>query len=238
VQVKVDIYSDIACPWCYVGKRRFERALAAFPGAADVEVTYRPYQLDPTAPDEPSPLRARLAEKFGAANLDEMNARLAEVGSGEGISFDFDRAQSVNTLTAHRLLWFALDEYGADVQAVLKDRLLRAYFSEGADVADHAGLTAAAVEAGLDRDRVVAFLACDRGVAEVRGEIAEARQIGVTAVPTFVFEGKWAVQGAQEVATFRQVLEQVRGQLAELAGEAPADTATDGDACADGTCSV
>ncbi|MYW02571.1 DsbA family oxidoreductase [Streptomyces sp. SID3343] len=236
--MKVDIYSDIACPWCYVGKRRFERALAAFPGGTDVEVTYRPYQLDPTTPDEPSPLRERLAEKFGAANLDGMNARLAEVGSGEGITFDFARAQSVNTLTAHRVLWLALAEYGADVQAVLKDRLLRAYFAEGADVADHAGLTELAVEAGLDRDRVVAFLASDEGVAEVRREIAEAREIGVTAVPTFVFEGKWAVQGAQEASTFLKVMEQVRGQLTELAGESPAGAATDGDACADGTCSV
>jgi predicted DsbA family dithiol-disulfide isomerase len=236
--VKVDIYSDIACPWCYVGKRRFERALAAFPGGTDIEVTYRPYQLDPTTPEEPSPLRERLAEKFGAANLDGMNARLAEVGSGEGISFDFVRAQSVNTLTAHRVLWLALGEYGADVQAALKDRLLRAYFTEGANVADSATLTELAVEVGLERDRVVAFLAADEGVAEVRREIDEAREIGVTAVPTFVFEGKWAVQGAQEASTFLQVMEQVRGQLTELAGERPADAATEGDACADGTCSV
>ncbi|WP_406281097.1 DsbA family oxidoreductase [Embleya sp. NBC_00896] len=234
--MKVEIYSDIACPWCYVGKRRFERALAAFPGSADIEVTYRPYQLDPTTPDEPSPLRERLAEKFGAANLDGMNARLADVGAAENITFDFTRALSVNTLTAHRVLWLALTEYGPATQAALKDRLLEAYFAEGENVADHARLTGFAVEAGLDRDRVAAFLASDEGTEAVRREIAEAREMGVSAVPTFVFEGKWAVQGAQEASTFLQVLEQVREQTAEQS--APADASADGAACADGSCAV
>ncbi|WP_406298982.1 DsbA family oxidoreductase [Embleya sp. NBC_00888] len=231
--MKVEIYSDIACPWCYVGKRRFERALAAFPGAEDIQVTYRPYELDPTTPAEPAPLRERLAAKFGAANLDGMNARLADVGAGEGITFDFTRALAVNTLTAHRVLWLALTEFGPTAQAALKDRLLAAYFTEGENVADHDRLTEFAVEAGLDRDRVVAFLASDEGTDEVRREIAEAQEMGVTAVPTFVFEGKWAVQGAQEASTFLQVLEQVRDQSAESA--APAG---DGDACADGSCAV
>lgn len=231
--MKVEIYSDIACPWCYVGKRRFERALAAFPGAQDIQVTYRPYELDPTTPAEPAPLRERLAAKFGAANLDGMNARLADVGAGEGITFDFTRALAVNTLTAHRVLWLALTEFGPAAQAALKDRLLAAYFTEGENVADHDRLTEFAVEAGLDRDRVVAFLASDEGTDEVRREIAEAREMGVTAVPTFVFEGKWAVQGAQEASTFLQVLEQVRDQSAESA-----TPAGDGDACADGSCAV
>ncbi|MEU0936420.1 MULTISPECIES: DsbA family oxidoreductase [unclassified Embleya] len=235
--MKVEIYSDIACPWCYVGKRRFERALAAFPGAEDIQVTYRPYQLDPSTPTEPSPLRERLAEKFGAANLDGMNARLADVGTAEGITFDFTRALSVNTLTAHRMLWLALTEFGPAAQAALKDRLLAAYFTEGENVADHVRLTEFAVEAGLDRDRVVAFLASDEGTDEVRREIAEAQEMGVTAVPTFVFEGTWAVQGAQEASTFLQVLEQVRDQVREQSGES-ARPATDGDACADGSCAV
>ncbi|MFF7246048.1 DsbA family oxidoreductase [Embleya sp. NPDC008237] len=237
--MKVEIYSDIACPWCYVGKRRFERALAAFPSAEDVRVTYRPYQLDPSTPAEPSPLRERLAEKFGAANLDGMNARLAEVGTAEGIGFDFTRALSVNTLTAHRVLWLALTEFGAAAQAALKDRLLAAYFAEGENVADHARLTEFAVEAGLNRDRVVAFLASDEGTDEVRREIAEAQEMGVTAVPTFVFEGKWAVQGAQEASTFLQVLEQVREQIREPSGGSAATApAADDDACADGSCAV
>lgn len=235
--MKVEIYSDIACPWCHVGKRRFERALAAFPGGADIEVTYRPYQLDPTTPEEPSPLRERLAEKFGAANLDGMNERLTQVGEAEGITFDFEKALSVNTFTAHRVLWFALREYGPAVQAALKDRLLDAYFARGANVADAEQLTAIAVDAGLDGERVAAFLASDAGVEEVRGEIDQARAVGVTAVPTFVFEGQWAVQGAQETSTFLRVLEQVREQTAERTA-AEADGSADGDACADGACST
>ncbi|WP_424644093.1 DsbA family oxidoreductase [Embleya sp. AB8] len=238
--MKVEIYSDIACPWCYVGKRRFERALAAFPGAEDIEVTYRPFELDPSTPQQPAPLRERLAAKFGAAELEGMNARLVEVGAGEGITFDLDNALSANTLTAHRVLWLALTEYGPAAQAALKDRLLAAYFTEGENVADHARLTEFAVEAGLDRDRVVAFLASAEGVEEVRREIAGAREIGVTAVPTFVFEGKWAVQGAQEASTFLQVLAQVRDQVREqhTASSAPTAAAGDDDACADGSCAV
>ncbi|MFI1580659.1 DsbA family oxidoreductase [Embleya sp. NPDC020630] len=236
--MKVEIYSDIACPWCYVGKRRFERALAVFPGGEDVEVTYRPYELDPSTPTTPAPLRERLAKKFGAANLDTMNARLAEIGAGEGITFDFANALAVNTLTAHRLLRLALTEYGPAAQAALKDRLLAAYFTEGENVADHARLTEFAVEAGLDRDRVLAYLASDEGVAEVRREIDEAREIGVTAVPTFVFEGTWAVQGAEESATFLRVLGQVREGMRERDGSSSAPEPAAADACADGSCAV
>ncbi|WTW98008.1 DsbA family oxidoreductase [Streptomycetaceae bacterium NBC_01309] len=211
--LQVEIYSDVACPWCYVGKRRFEKALAAFPGGADVEVVYRPYQLDPSTPEKAEPLSERLALKFGRDQLPAMHARLHEIGVAEGISFDFDNALSANTLTGHRLLWHALEEYGRDTQAALKERLLRGYFGEGVDVGDHAKLTDLAVEAGLDRDRTAAFLASDEGLAQVRQAIDEAREIGVTAVPTFVFQGKWAVQGAQETATFLQVLEQVTEEL-------------------------
>ncbi|GCD97471.1 DsbA family oxidoreductase [Embleya hyalina] len=237
--MKVEIYSDIACPWCYVGKRRFERALAVFPGGEDVEVTYRPYELDPTTPAEPAPLRERLAEKFGAGNLDAMNARLAEVGADAGIAFDFANALAVNTLTAHRVLRLALTEYGPTAQAALKDRLLAAYFTEGENVADHARLTEFAVEAGLDRDRVVAYLASDEGVAEVRREIDEAREMGVTAVPTFVFEGTWAVQGAEESTTFLRVLKQVRAEMRERdVSSSAAPEPAGGDACADGSCAV
>lgn len=236
--MKVEIYSDIACPWCYVGKRRFERALAVFPGGEDVEVTYRPYELDPSTPTEPAPLRERLAKKFGADNLDTMNARLAEIGAGEGITFDFANALAVNTLTAHRVLRLALTEYGPGAQAALKDRLLAAYFTEGENVADHARLAEFAVEAGLDRDRVLAYLASDEGVAEVRREIDQAREMGVTAVPTFVFEGTWAVQGAEESATFLRVLKQVREGMRERDGSSSAPEPAAGDACADGSCAV
>lgn len=230
--MKVEIYSDIACPWCYVGKRRFERALAAYPGADGVEVVYRPYQLAPEAPVQAEPLEPVLRRKFGD-RVGEMHERLAEIGRREGIAFDFAAAQSVNTLLGHRLLHLAESEYGAGVQAALKNALLHAYFVDGGNVGDPEQLTELAVAAGLDRDRVTAYLASDEGTAEVRARISEAQAMGITAVPTFVFEGKWAVQGAQEASTFLQVLEQVS---AETASE-PA-TATAGDNCADGSCAI
>ncbi|MFF3949838.1 DsbA family oxidoreductase [Streptomyces sp. NPDC001902] len=229
--MKVEIYSDIACPWCYVGKRRFERALAAFPQADQVEVVYRPFQLAPDKSDTPEPHRAYLDERYGPQSA-AMDARVAELGRAEGLAFDFDRAIENNTLLAHRLLWHALNAYGAKEQAALKDRLLVAHFAEGADVGDRATLAALAAEAGLDRDRAAAFLASDEGLAEVLAEIDDARSIGVNAVPTFVFEGKWAVQGGQETSTFLRVLEQV----AQETGTVPAAPAAD--ACADGACEV
>nr|WP_042427320.1 DsbA family oxidoreductase [Streptacidiphilus anmyonensis] len=206
--MKVEIYSDIACPWCYIGKRRFDRALAAFEGAADVEVVYRPYQLVPDAPAEPSPHRAWLEERYGPQSR-AMDDRVAAIGKQEGIDYDFDAALHVNTVHGHRLLWLAEQEYGSAVQAELKERLLAAHFSDGVDVADFAALTDVAVAAGLDRARVEAFLPSDEGRAETVRELAHAREIGVSAVPTFVFDGKYAVQGAQETETFLSALRQV-----------------------------
>jgi predicted DsbA family dithiol-disulfide isomerase len=229
--VKVEIYSDIACPWCYVGKRRFERALAAFPQADSVEVIYRPYQLVPGKSDQPEPHRAYLTARYGP-QAEAMDARLVELGRAEGLPFDFDTVLENNTLLAHRLLWHALTAYGPTVQAALKDRLLTAHFAEGVDVGDRAALAALAADAGLDADRAAAFLASDEGHDEVLAEIDSARELGITAVPTFVFEGQWAVQGGQESSTFLSVLEQV---AKETGAAAPAAA----EACdADGACEV
>ena len=224
--MKVEIYSDIACPWCYIGKRRFERALAAFPGAEQVEVVYKPYQLVPDAPETASPHRAWLAERYGPQSR-AMDDRVAQLGAADGIRYDFDAALHVNTLHGHRLLWLAATEYGQPVQVDLKERLLAAHFSDGVDVGDFAALTEIAVTAGMDRARVEAFLPSAEGRAEVAAELAEARALGINSVPTFVFDGKWAVQGAQESSTFLKALEQA----------APAGGAAG--ACADdGTCAV
>ncbi|WP_225850861.1 DsbA family oxidoreductase [Streptomyces sp. HPF1205] len=242
--MKVEIYSDVVCPWCYIGKARFERALGAFPQGEDVEVVYRPFQLDPSAPDEPRPHREVLAAKFGprAAAMDD---RIAELGAAEGLTFAFDDALENNTLLAHRLLRFALDEYGADAQARLKGRLMADHFSGGKDVGDPEHLAEAAAAEGLDPARVSAFLAGDELRAEVLAEVEEARALGITAVPTFVFEGKWAVQGGQETSTFLQVLEQVAEETAQASEPEPvrttgtgADAAPDADDCADGVCEV
>lgn len=211
--MQVEIYSDIACPWCYVGKARFERALAAYAGADSVEVVYRPFQLDPSAPEQPQVHREALERKFGpqAAAMDE---RITQLGADEGIVFDFDTVLENNSLLAHRLLRYALEQYGPQAQARLKGRLMAGHFGQGMDIGDRAQLADAAAEAGLDRAGAEEFLAGEGLREEVLADIDEARQLGVTAVPTFVFDGKWAVQGGQESDTFLRVLEQV-GAAAE-----------------------
>lgn len=209
--MKVEVYSDIACPWCYIGKHRFERALAAFPGAESVEVVFRPYQLDPGAPQVASSHREYLNQRYGPDSA-QMDARVAQLGRGEGIAFDFDKALHVNTLDGHRLLRFALIEHGPSVQAALKEKLLAARFAEGGDVGDHEQLVDAAATVGMDRAQTAAFLASDEGRQQVLEEIAEAQAMGVSSVPTFVFDGRWAVSGAQDSDTFLRVLEQVSAQ--------------------------
>ncbi|MCZ4117789.1 DsbA family oxidoreductase [Streptomyces sp. H39-S7] len=230
--MKVEIYSDIACPWCHVGKARFERALAAFPGADSVEVVYRPFQLDPSAPETPQPHRAVLAAKYGPQAL-AMDEKITQLGAAEGLTFDFDTVVENNSLLAHRLLRFVLDTYGHAAQARLKGRLLDAHFAEGLDIGDRERLADAAAAVGLDREPVAAFLAGEELVDEVTGEIDEARRLGITAVPTFVFEGKWMVQGGQETSTFLRALEQVAQETGTVV-----ETDQDGGACADGACEV
>ncbi|PBC78378.1 putative DsbA family dithiol-disulfide isomerase [Streptomyces sp. TLI_235] len=234
--MKVEIYSDIACPWCYIGKRRFEQALDRFTGKDGVEVVYRPYQLVPDAPEQASPHRAWLAERYGPQSV-AMDARVTELGRAEGITYDFDTALHANTFLGHRLLHLAETEYGAAVQADLKEQLLKAHFTDGVDIGDRASLTGIAVAAGLDGERVTAYLAGEEGADEVRAQLDRARTLGITAVPTFVFEGRWAVQGGQEADTFLRVLEQVAEETGALV-PAPGSAAAGAEPCADGSCAV
>lgn len=233
--MKVEIYSDVVCPWCYIGERRFARALAAFPQADQVDVVYRSYQLDPEAPAQAVPLKQYLARRFGALR-DGMLARVTETAAAEGIVMDWDRALSVNTLTAHRLLGLAEREYGAEVQRALFEKLFEAHFTRGGDVSDHGQLADLAASVGMDRARVHAYLASDEGLAETREALAQAHRIGVRAVPTYVFDGRYAVEGAQPASVFLQVLEEVASR-ASGAAEGGVDSGAD-DACADGACAV
>ena len=221
----VDIYSDVVCPWCYIGKRKFESGLSLVEAedlGVDFAVTYRPYQLDPTAkPGVSEPVIEAYAKKFGgpeqaAAIIRNVSDRAADVG----LEFNMDRALRANTLLAHRLIWFA-DQPGSGVeQAAMKERLLHAYFTDGLDIGDPDVLADCAAEIGLERDAVVAFLASEDGAAEVAAELATARDEGITAVPTYVLNGKWAVPGAQEAETFAQVLR-------KMAGDATASSSAD-----------
>ncbi|HEY7770785.1 DsbA family oxidoreductase [Longimicrobium sp.] len=229
--MKVEIYSDVACPWCYIGKRRFERALAAFPGADQVEVVYRPYQLNPDAPAAAFPLQQYLAQRFGAQGA-QMARQVTQTARAEGIAMNFDSALAANTLDAHRLLRLAEREFGAGVQQALKEKLLEAHFGQGADVGDAGVLETLAADAGMDGARVRGYLAGDEGRREVKDEIAQAQRLGITAVPTFVIDGRYAVQGAQPASAFLQVLEQVAGEAKE------SDASAGGGRCDEGSCAA
>jgi len=231
--MKVEIYSDIACPWCYIGERRFMRALAAYPKADEVEVVFRSYQLDPSTPEEPMPMKEYLERRFGRP-VEGMLSQVSENARGEGIEMVWDRAVAVNTLTAHRLLRLAEVEYGATLQRALAEKLFEAYFTRGGNIADHGLLTELAVSVGMDEARVRDYLASGEGLEETKAALDAAQQLGIRAVPTFVFEGKFAVQGAQSASTFLQALEEVARQTAQVGGD---DGADDG-SCADGSCTV
>ena len=228
--MKVEIYSDVACPWCYIGKRRFEKALASFDGADDVEVVYKPYQLDPGAPATAYPLIERLEKKFGA-NASAMVQRVTEAGRSEGIDMRFSEALAANTLAAHRLLRLAEREYGANVQHDLAERLFEAHFTLGLDIGDSRQLTELAVAAGLDRGRVEHYLQSNEGLEETRAEIREAQAMGITAVPTFIFDRRYAIAGGQPAPVMLQALETV---ARERAATAPANEADE--ACTDDSC--
>jgi predicted DsbA family dithiol-disulfide isomerase len=232
--VKIEIYSDVVCPWCYIGERRFRRALAAYPRRAEVEVVYRPYQLDPSMPERPIPTTGYLARKFGA-RADSAKAHVAAAARGEGIEIDFDRGRIVNTITAHRLMGLAERESGADVQREVATRLFAAHFESGGDVSDHGLLVEIGRSAGMDAERVREYLRSGEGLEEARSEIEEAVRIGVRAVPTFVFDGRYAVEGAQPTSTFLRVLEEMEANRGDepMRADGPA---TGGDACADDSC--
>ncbi len=203
--MEIEIYADVVCPWCYIGKRRLEQALATYDG--DVTVHYRPFQLDPSPVPEPLPLLDALATKFGGRErATQMADQVTQVAAGVGLQLDFHRAVAANTFDAHRLVSWATGRgrAGETVEA-----LYRAHFSDGVDVGSRAALAALAGEVGLDAAEARAFLDSDERIADVRADLAAARQLGVTSVPTFVLAGRYAVVGAQEPETLLGALTEV-----------------------------
>lgn len=196
----VEIWSDIACPWCYVGKRRFEQALAAFEHRDEVEVRWRSFELDPAAPRELEGERTvRIAEKYGTTveQAREMEQRMVETAAAEGLDFRFALARSGTTFDAHRLVHLAQEHGLADA---MKERLLLAYFSEGELMSDHDALVRLAGEVGLDQAEVRAMLAGELYAAEVRDDERTATRLGIRAVPTFVVDRALGASGAQPPA--------------------------------------
>jgi predicted DsbA family dithiol-disulfide isomerase len=207
-RVEVEIWSDVVCPWCYIGKRRFEAAIAEVAGEIDVGVVFRPYQLDPTAsPGKAQPVVEAYAKKFGGPErARQIIEHVTGVASDSGLRFRMDQALRANTLLAHRLLWFA---QATGHQIALEERLFQAYFIDGLDIGDPDVLARCAADVGLDAAAVSAFLESDEGLDEVRRALESAAQMEITAVPTYVFDGKWMVPGAQDAETFAQVLRTV-----------------------------
>jgi len=203
--MQVEIWSDVVCPWCYIGKRRFERAAAELADEVDLQVTYRPYQLDPTAkPGVAMPVFQAYSRKFGGPErAAEILERLTGIAASEGLEFRMDRAQRANTLLAHRLLWLA---QATGHQPALKERLLQAYFHDGLDVGDPEVLARCAEDVGMPPDRVLAFLQSDDGEAEVRDEMRRAVDAEITGVPAYVLDGLWTIPGAQDPETFVTVI--------------------------------
>ena len=213
--ITIEVWSDVVCPWCYIGKRRFatgldlaRRDLEAEGIEVAFDVSYHPYQLDPTAsPGVSGPVVEAYAKKFGG--LERAEAILANVtatAAGVGLEFHMDKALRANTLLAHRVIWLAAQPDSPIPQDAMKERLLQAYFTDGLDIGDPDVLADCAGEIGFERDQVMAFLRSDRGIAEVRDELDRAHDSGITAVPTYVIDGQWAIPGAQEPETFAKVL--------------------------------
>jgi predicted DsbA family dithiol-disulfide isomerase len=232
--MRVEIWSDVVCPWCYVGKRRFEAALARFPHRESVEVHWRSFELDPRAP------RVRdgnhiehLAAKYGIPRdqAEAMDRQMTDVAAALGIDLRLDRAQGGNTFDAHRLLHLAADHGLAEA---LKERLLAAYFTEGEPIGDRAALARLAVGAGLPPAEVDDVLASDRYADAVRADEATAHAYGATGVPFFVIDETYGISGAQAPEVFSNVLERAWSET--HAG--PVTVPAAGEDCGDGACPI
>jgi predicted DsbA family dithiol-disulfide isomerase len=209
--VRVEIWSDVVCPWCYIGKRKFEAALASYQGDETFDIVWRPFQLDPTAPKGTAqPVKQVYEKKFGGPErAAEIIEHVSSIAAGVGLSFDMDRAVRANTVDAHRLIGYALFTHGPAMQSAAKERLMQAYFTEGRNIGDVETLASMADEVGMDHDVVAAFLASDEGTVELAAELEEALDIGVTGVPHFVFDGRWAIPGAQDPELFLRAFQRM-----------------------------
>jgi predicted DsbA family dithiol-disulfide isomerase len=207
--MRVDIWSDLVCPWCYVGKRRFEKALVRFDNRDKVQIVHRSFQLNPAAPrDHTSNRQEMLMQKYGLspAQAAEMDTRMTRTAAAEGLEFHLDGTLTGNTFDAHRLVHLA-HTHGRQDQVI--ERLYRAYFSEQRSLFTQDSLVALATEAGLTRDEAAATLLDNRYAEAVNEDIEIARQLGVTGVPFFVIDDRYGISGAQAPETFLDVLQRV-----------------------------
>lgn len=203
--ITVDIWTDVVCPWCHIGKRRFDRALAAFEHRDDVRVRWRSFELDPTGEYDGALTIPETLTRRGMtrAQADEALRHVTNLAAEVGLDYRLHEARPVRSFDAHRLTHHAETAGRGDA---VRERLLRAFTAENAVISDHATLATIAAEAGLDRDEVLAMLASDRHADAVRADEDLARRVGVTGVPFFLFAGTHGVAGAQPVEVLRDLL--------------------------------
>ena len=215
----IAIYSDVICPWCYVGMKRFEAALTLFDQPSHLTVTWRPFELNPTMPAAGMDRKGYLETKFGSAGaVESMLDHVREAGRQSGILFAFDRImRTPNTFDAHRLIWLAGRE---GRQTEIAGRLFRAYFEEGMDMGDRPTLARLAGDAGMKRDTAAAWLASEQGAKEVRAEEQIGLQLGIRAVPYFSIEGRPGLSGAHPPPVIVEWLRQSSSAIARSAAGA------------------
>jgi predicted DsbA family dithiol-disulfide isomerase len=207
--LKLEIYSDVICPWCYVGKARLDKALQSLSSDLAVDVEWMPFELNPSMPDGGMDRKEYLMKKFGSSDVSQMQERLNAAGSPDGLQFNFGGIKVVpNTFSAHRLLWFAKS---SGKQHKLSDILFRNYFTDGLDIGDLKVLVSAAAEAGLSADDARKFLNSDDGSAEVKAEKNVGDELDIHAVPTFVLGGHVVASGAIAAAELTKLLEKAAG---------------------------
>ena len=235
--MQVEIWSDVVCPWCYIGKRKFEAALAAFDHRDDVAVTWRSYELDPGAPARRDlPMVELLQKKYSMTEEQAVaaNDRVTAIAAGVGLEYHLDRAAMGNTFDAHRLIHLAAAHGRGDA---MKERLMAGYFTEGAAVGDTATLEQLAADVGLDTDEVRAVLAGDAFADEVRDDERQASALGISGVPFFVIDRAYGISGAQDPDVILGALERAwadthPGRLVDAAPGDDGAAACDGEACA------
>lgn len=208
-KMKVEIWSDIMCPFCYIGKRHYEQAVKEFADANNLEVEWKSFQLDPSIPKpytEGKNMYEYLAERkgFSVDQSKQMHANVVQMAAKAGLNYDFDKAVVANSWDAHRVIQLAKKQGLGDA---IEERFFKAYFTEGKDMADHATLVQLGKEAGLEEARVKQVLESDEYSNEVRADIQRAQNVGVTGVPFFVFNDKYAVSGAQPSGVFLETLQ-------------------------------
>lgn len=205
--MQIEVWSDVICPWCYIGKRRLEMALAKFPHWESVHVTWRSFELDPDAPRYPQGTQEELlAQKYGVSRQEAaaMNARVTEAAKEVGLEYRLAETRPGNTFDAHRLLHFAASKQLDDGAS---ERLMRAYFSESLQIGDHAALARLAPDFGISEKEALAILESDAYSKEVRADEARADSLGITSVPSFVINGNVGISGAQPVEVFASAIQ-------------------------------